>query len=494
MDLDNTGLVYAAASFKNRKQLHGNVWKAFPIEDEYLITPNTHFTFQMSPARLDNVDARAVCVDFDDVLSNMRRCIYLGGQDVDYHRPFNPNTRPFDFQRAKIWNLALEGIAQQSSTFKKGITEANNANDGIIDPRDKSMVNVATNSISKTKSGPGQWWQVQFSESKDIAQIFIHKVPGDPLHDFQVLLCTTQQCPAETTENVCSNEDCNSDSLTNSIRIFKYTNNNDSVVAINLPVSSGAYRVRVKRTDRGVLALADVIIIPTNVNDSDPLQYNIPIGKMLSEGVSFGYPIWDGVDSLLNTKNNVLDQHGILALNEAYLITNVVVIGSASTVTATISYNENYSCSVVLESIESTFHFVFPPNCIGNKITMNPSGGITSIEVFGKQEPVPLEETNSDGSEGEESASTTFPFQTVYGRPKIRNIGMIQKINGDSNPGLIDIVTVFENFSFSENDRDNSDIGRVSSRPYLHFHSFHSTHSCNLHWTTIVSSSLCQWC
>ena len=480
MDLDYTGLVYVASGSDNRKELRGHAWKVFPIAVEYLITPNTHLTFQMTPARIENVNARALCVDFDDVLSNMRRCIYLGGQDVDYHLPFNPNTRPFDFQRAKIWNLALEGTAEQSSSSKKGITEAYNANDGIIDPRDKSMVNVATNSISKTKSGPGQFWQVKFSENKDMAQIFIHKVPDYPLQKFQVLLCTTlESCPEETGDNVCLNEDCNSESLTNAVRIFKYTNNNDSVFVINLPASSSAHVVRVERTDSGILALAEVIISPSNGDDSGPLQYNIPVGKMLSEGISFGYPIWDGVESLLNV-DNVVGEDGVLTLSAAHLITNVVVIIAHGTVsevtevTATVQYNESMEnrCSVTATGSENTFHLVFPPNCIGNKITTTHSSDISKIEAFGKQEPVPLEEvTISDGTEGEEPTSDTFPFQTVYGRPKIRHIGMIQKINGgsnqdDPNDGLIEIITTFENFAFVENDRDNSDIGRVSSWPY----------------------------
>lgn len=480
MDLDYTGLVYVASGLDNQKQLRGHVWKVFPITAEYLITPNTHLTFQMSPARIENVNARAVCVDFDDVLSNMRRCIYLGGQDVDYHLPFNPNTRPFDFQRAKIWNLALEGTAEHSSSSKKGITEAYNANDGIIDPRDKSMVNVATNSISQTKNEDGSWWEVRFfGGSEAIAQIFIHKALVDnySLPNFRVMLCGDQSCPTENGDNRCTNEECNSEGQTHSFTIFEYTDNTDSVVAINLPPSSSAHGVRVERTDVGVLALAEVIVIPTN-DGSDTSTYDIPIGKMLSEGVSFGYPIWDGVDSLLNA-DNVVGGDGVLTLSAVHLITNVVVIGSAggtvSEVTATVQYNESVenTCSVTATGSENTFHLVFPPNCIGNKITTTPSSNISKIEAFGKQEPVPLEEvTMSDGTEGEEPTSDTSPFQTVYGRPKIRHIGMIQKINGGSNPedpndGLIEIVTTFENFAFFENDRDNSDIGRVSTKPHF---------------------------
>jgi hypothetical protein len=364
--------------------LEGNTWTAVKLshvnqeENPYMITQHTwmRFTFTLKT----ETNAHALCLDFDAVASDARKCFYLAGTDVDLTKPFSPKTT-IDMQRAKFLNLASGKVASQISTDINDVTDAYKAIDGYIDPKDKHLSLPEKNSITKTNHESNPWWEVDLQSTSFINRIVVHKADGYALDEFDLKIC---------------GDDCTTDRV----------ESQNAIIDHRLSTAIAGNRVRIEMVGSGVLALAEVLVFgPDELNAEGNIvkTFNIPVGKMLMEGISFGYPIWNGIKSELESS----DSNTVLLDTGNKLVSDVIVQfpSSISTLHLELKKNEVLECSVDLNNLvagTSSVHVTMPPNCIGDKIEIN--GDVSQAQVFGSNE-------NNEG---------------VYGRPVINFISLIQ--------------------------------------------------------------------
>lgn len=361
--------------------LDRNAWKVSRLSTPYPITRHTWLGFNYTLKT--EVDAHAICLDFDDVASDARKCIYLAGTRFDFNDTFAPESK-FDLQRSKFGNLALGMEATQSSIGIHGVTEANKAVDGFIDPVLRNLVGIEKNSVAMTAEGENEWWRVKFDQVQSIQRIVIHIAKDFPLQNFCLKICE--------------------DSCALSLPIFQesFENNTEMIVDLqNLNVNGNI--VHIERLNKGTLAIAEVLVFGPEANEDHAVEYKIPVGNMLMEGISFGFPIWDGVTERLDD----LDGN-----NNMHIVTDAIVeFFSAPNEDITITSDIDISCTVTLKHIQDKIlHTRLPPNCFLQKeIKISESAGnVKQWQVFGDKEPF------------------TDERQIVYGRPLIKFVAMIQ--------------------------------------------------------------------
>lgn len=257
--------------------LIGNSWGAARLSSPYFITKHTWLKFNFTLT--SESDGHALCLDFDAIASDARKCYFLAGSAFDYTDQYNPSSG-IDLQNAKIVNLALGMEATQSSTNIKGISDASKAVDGFIDPIYKEFIDVKKNSVSLTSDGQNEWWEVTFQSMKNVTRVIIHKAKGYPLQHFSVNLCI--------------------DSCITNVTFSETFEKNDAIIDLPLSSEVPASKVRIQMIGEGILALSEVLVF--GPDDFSENQFSFPVGNMLKEGVSFGYPVWDGIKENLGTK------------------------------------------------------------------------------------------------------------------------------------------------------------------------------------------------
>ena len=374
--------------------LDGNTWTAVKLshdnqeEKPYPITQHTwmRFTFTLK----NETNAHALCLDFDSIASDARKCFYLAGFDVDPAKRFSPKTT-IDMQRAKLLNLASGKVASQVSTDVDDVTDAYKAIDGYIDPKDKHLSLPEKNSITKTKHENNPWWKVDLQSTVSINRIVIHKADGYALDEFDLKICLGNDCTVQV------------DRVVSQKAIIDHR--------LSTPVSGD--KVRIEMVGSGVLALAEVLVFgPDELNAEGNIvkTFNIPVGKMLMEGISFGYPIWNSIKSQLKSSNS----NTIVLDTGNHLVSDVMVQFSSSITSfhAELKKNEELECSVDLNNLATdTVHVTMPPNCIGNKIEID--GDVSQAQVFG----------------------STENNERIYGRPLINFISLIQDDRSEEPSG-----------------------------------------------------------
>ena len=405
--------------------LDGNTWTALKLshvdqsENPYHITQHTwmRFTFTLKT----ETNAHALCLDFDAIASDARKCFYLAGTDVDPIKHFSPKTT-IDMQRAKLLNMASGMVASQISTDIDDVTDAYKAIDGYIDPKDKHLTLPEKNSVTKTKYENNPWWEIDLQSTVSINRIVVHKADGYALDEFDLKICLGNDCTVQVDRVVSQN----------------------AIIDFRLSTETSGDKVRIEMVGSGVLALAEVLVFgPDELNAEGNIvkTFNIPVGKMLMEGVSFGYPIWSGIKSQLKSSNS-----NIVVLDTGnHLVSDLMVefLSSITTFHAELKKNEELECSVDLDSLgtgASFVHVTLPPNCIGNKIEIVDENGqshesVSQVQVFGSKE-------NNE---------------RVYGRPLINFLSLIQNDRSEEPSG----ESSFSNVEFYESTVISDDTNMV---------------------------------
>ena len=430
--------------------LDGNTWTAVKLshvdqtENPYKITQHTwmRFTFTLKT----ETNAHALCLDFDAIASDARKCFYLAGTNIDPTKHFAPKTA-IDMQRAKLLNLASGKVASQISTDVDDVTDAYKAIDGYIDPKDKRLSLPEKNSITKTKHENNPWWEVDLQSTVSINRIVIHKAVGYALDEIDLKICLGNDCTVHVERVVSQN----------------------AIIDHRLSTPISGDKVRIEMAGSGVLALAEVLIFgPDELNAEGSIvkNFNIPVGRMLMEGISFGYPIWNGIKSQLKSSNSatvVLDTGN-------HLVSDVMVQFSSSITSfrAELKKNEELTCSVDLNNLAtdtSSVHATIPPNCIGNKIEID--GNVRQSQIFGSKE-------NNE---------------RVYGRPLINFISLIQDDRSEEPSGESSFsnVELYESTVISDDTNKVGFFGKIYLPSY--FFDACSTHIIHFNFVETVPSS-----
>ena len=352
-------------------QLIGNAWKAYPLKQPYYISKNTRLKFELSIE--ERTQGHVICVDSDAILSDSRKCIWLSGDEFGRHDAFDTNSPEYDLRRSKIANLALGMPSTQSSTSHFGISDARKAVDGYINPRWSDSVDLEKNSISVTNQDKEAWWQVNLSSLKTISEIVIHEWKVYPLGAFRLKIMngssTTTLGPF----------DQNHESFSN------------NVYRIPFESASQGDKVRIELVEEGVLALVEVLVLGEEPS-STVTMYDIAIGEMIEDGVSFGHPIWNGVRVDLNqdhadyTLPGSTNSH--VRLRASHIFTDV--LASVSQSSCKIVIHKDASRNIFsLDVIPSNgfFHVELPPGIVGSEVEFQGCSP-TEVQVFGGADPV----------------------------------------------------------------------------------------------------------
>lgn len=351
-------------------KMMGNAWKAYPLQP-YYITRNTRVKFQFSVKV--KAQGHAVCVDFDDILSDSRKCIWLTGNEFDRNDPFVNESEEFDLRRSKFANLALGMPATQSSTSHFGISDARKAVDGYINPRWSDSLDIEKNSIAVTNKDVNPFWEVSLPSLQAMSKVIIHEWMQKPLNPFVLKIFNG----ATVTKSIESSD-------------FTYTGN---VHTFSLQDKPQGDKVRIELKQEGILALVEVLILGEEPADS-MRQYDIPIGDMILDGVSFGHPVWNGIKVDLAVAPYEIagstDAHVLFDTN--HILNDVLgeTSGSASTDCTIIVHNDqirNVFTMDITSSIEGFFHKELPPGILGTEVEIQ--GCIpTNVQVFGSAESI----------------------------------------------------------------------------------------------------------
>lgn len=398
----------------------GNAWKAYPLLQPYYISRNTRLKFQFSVEV--KAQGHAVCVDSDAILSDSRKCIWLTGNEFDRYQPFITESEEFDLRRSKFANLALGMPATQSSTSHFGISDARKAVDGYINPRWSDSLDIEKNSISVTNKEANAFWEVSLSSLKSISKVIIHEWAMKPLVPFvlKIFSGVTVEQTIESTE-------------------FTYI---DNVYTISLPDGTQGDKVRIELKQEGILALVEVLVLGDEPAATTK-QYDIPIGDMILDGVSFGQPIWDGikvdltVDDYKYTIGGSTDSH--VRFDANHILTDILgEVGASSQIDCTIVVHKDAARDIFTMSITPSndlFHMEFPPGIVGSEVEIQ--GCIpTNVQVFGRGETV--------------RAGSAFDNS----RPSIKYIALIQNSTiptGDEllSKSIFNNVELYDDVDFS---------------------------------------------
>ena len=409
-------------------ELRGNVWRSLPVPS-YAISMATRlkFKFQLN----QEACGHAICLDFNDLEDTSKRCLLLAGTNTKIDQPYNPQN-PMDLTSSKIYNLALGKPATQSSTSHFRLADAEKAVDGYIDPVWRES-DIGANSVSRTLVEDATWWEVDLDGTFDITTIHVHRASG------------LQMDTATLTMQV-----YNGASWGNSIPLEA-----EGLVSTNHINAQGS-KVKIQRSESGFLALADVLVMGTPVGAS-LTEFDIPIGKMLYEDVSFGYPVWDGLkeDLALNEDWSISSDWEVLTLEETHVITDVILrsrVFSSNEVDFTLSIstddNENEimveNINLIKSSTPNLVHFILPPNLIGNEIKIKAASYSfplsMTVQVIGSS-------LSTDTLNVEEGTT-----------PQINYISLVQDVRNSTSLNQIGNST-FEDITIFEGDETSSSTG-----------------------------------
>lgn len=398
----------------------GNAWKAYPLLQPYYISRNTRLKFQFSVEV--KAQGHALCVDSDAILSDSRKCIWLTGNEFDRYQPFTTESEEFDLRRSKFANLALGMPATQSSTSYFGISDARKAVDGYINPRWSDSLDIEKNSISVTNKEANAFWEVSLSSLQTMSKVIIHEWFMKPLVPFvlKIFSGVTVEQTTESTE-------------------FTYI---DNVYTISLPDETQGDKVRIELKQEGTLALVEVLVLGDEPA-ANTRQYDIPIGEMILDGVSFGHPIWDGIKVDLTvgdykyTIGGSTDSH--VRFDANHILTDILgEVGASSPTDCTIVVHKDASRDIFTMSITPSndfFHMELPPGVVGSEVEIQ--GCIpTNVQVFGRGEIV--------------QAGSAFDNS----RPSIKYIALIQNSTiptGDEplSKSIFNNVELYDDVGFS---------------------------------------------
>ena len=400
--------------------LVGNAWKAYPLLQPYYISRNTRLKFQFSVEV--KAQGHAVCVDSDAILSDSRKCIWLTGNEFERHDPFVNESKEFDLRRSKFVNLALGMPATQSSTSHFGISDARKAVDGYINPRWSDSLDIEKNSISVTNKEANAFWGVSLSSLQSISKVIIHEFVIKPLVPFVLKIFSgVTVLTIESTE-------------------FTYI---DNVYTISLPDQTQGDKVRIELKQKGILALVEVLVLGDEPAETTR-QYDIPIGEMILDGVSFGHPIWDGIKIDLTADDNKYtiggstDSH--VRFDANHILTDILgEVGVSSQTDCTIVVHKDAARDILTMSITPSndlFHMEFPPGIVGSEVEIK--GCIpTNVQVFGRGESV--------------RAGSAFDNS----RPSIKYIALIQNstiptVDEPLSKSIFNNVELYDDIDFSE--------------------------------------------
>lgn len=401
-------------SFQSQSiQLVGNTWGASKLSIPYSITRHTWLSFKYRVGK--EADAHAICLDFDAIASDARKCMFLAGTSFDYNDAFSPQSN-IDLQRAKFVNLALGMEASQSSNYINEVSEASKAVDGFIDPTWRELVNTEKNSVSMTRVGPNEWWRVKLDEVKSIQRIVIHKAKGYSLDRFRLKICQ--------------------DTCVSPIFANDFDTSDEIIDLPDLNNVSGNI-VLIERLDKGAIALAEVLLFGPETNASVDMEYKVPVGDMLSEGISFGFPIWDGVRAPLQLDGT-----------NPHIVTDVIVkFDPAPNADVMIFSDTDATCKVTYVNLADTIlHTGLPPNCIAKNINVS-GGNVKDIQAFGNPEVA------------------TDDIEKVYGRPLIQVVALIQ----DSKNNLLESNSTFSEIRLYEETESSDETSMVCRTLLLNF-------------------------
>ena len=348
-----------------------NSWKAYPLLQPYYITKNTRLKFRFSVQV--KAQGHALCVDSDAILSDSRKCIWLTGKKFERYAPFVTKSDEFDLSRAKFANLALGMPATQSSTSHFGISDARKAVDGYINPRWSESLDIEKNSIAVTNKDAAPFWEVSLPSLQTMSKVIIHEWVENPLLPFALKIFNGHTVV-----------------LTREFNVFDY---NDNVYSISIPAGTQGDKVRVELKQAGVLALVEVLVLGEEPAAA-MIQYDIPIGDMILDGVSFGHPIWNGIKVDLTVAPYEIvgstDAHVLFDTN--HILTDILGETTDSQITdcTIIVHNDqirNIFTFTITPSDAKFFHMELPPGFLGTEVEIQGCTPV-SVQVFGSAESV----------------------------------------------------------------------------------------------------------
>ena len=351
--------------------LIGNAWKAYPLIQPYYISKNTRLKFELSIE--ERTQDHAICVDTDAILSDSRKCIWLSGNEFERHDAFDTKSQDYDLRRSKIANLALGMQSTQSSTSHFVISDARKAVDGYINPRWSDSVDLEKNSISMTHQEKGAFWQVNLSSLKTISEIVIHEWNVYPLGAFRLKIMNG--------------------SSTNTLGPFDLNHESYSNNVYRIPFESAAQgdKVRIELVEEGILALVEVLVLGEEPS-STGTTYDIAIGEMIKDGVSFGHPIWDGVRVDLNqddadyTLSGSTNSH--VSLRASHIFTDVLASVSQSSCKIVIHKDASRNIfSLDVTPSNDFFHVELPPGIVGSEVEFQGCSP-AKVQIFGDADPI----------------------------------------------------------------------------------------------------------
>lgn len=353
--------------------LIGNAWKAYPLPQPFYITQDTRLKFELSIEEVAH--GHAICIDSDAILSDSRKCIWLSGNEFNRHDAFDAESPDYSLRRAKIANLALGMPATQSSTSHFGISDARKAVDGYINPRWSESLDIEKNSIAITNKEPSAFWEVSLSSLKTISEIIIHESKMHLLGPFRVIISTSGPSGTTITSKIFESND--NDSV--------FYGNNVYKIIMNEIVQGE--KVRIELLEEGVLALVEVLVL-----GEDPgvalREYDIQVGEMIMDDVSFGHPIWKGIKVDLNDDGDYTlpsSTDGHVRLRASHIFTDV--LGSAGTdCTIEVHKDSNRAIfSLTITPSNGFFHTELPPGIVGSEVEFVGCSP-TKVQVFGNAE------------------------------------------------------------------------------------------------------------
>ena len=430
-------------------ELRGNVWRSLPVPPYTMsMATRLRFKFQLNQEAFGH----AICLDFNDLADTSKRCLLLAGTNTRIDQPYNPQN-PMDLTSSKIYNLALGKPATQSSTSHFRLADADKAVDGYIDPVWREN-DIGANSVSRTLVEDAAWWEVNLDGIFDITTIHVHRPSG--LHMDTAALTMRVHDGA---------------SWGNSILLEA-----EGLVSTNHINAQGS-KVQIQRSELGFLALADVLVMGTPVGAS-LTEFDIPIGKMLYQDVSFGYPAWDGIkkDLALNQDWSISSNWKVLTLEGTHVITDVILKSSDASsnevdFTLSISTDDNENdimvenINLIKSSIPNLVHFILPPNLIGKEIkikaasyTFSPS---MTVQVIGSS-------LSTDTLNVEEGTIPQDTLNVEEGTtPQVNYISLVQ--NGTNSTSSNQIGnSIFKDIIMFEGDETSSSTG-ILVRPFSIF-------------------------
>jgi hypothetical protein len=380
------------------------------------------------------VQSHALCFDFNELADSSRRCLVLAGTDLRLDEPFSPSSE-MDMMRGKIYNLALGKKASQSSTSHFRLADAEKAIDGYIDPVWKEG-DIAGNSVSRTLVENAAWWEVDLQETCAITNIHVHRASELEMESASLIL---QIYNLDDWGDGIPLEDSNVN-----------VNTNGSVTTVTLDQQGSKIRIKRDPNSDGFLALAEVLVMGNVVNTNDDKTIiEFPLGNMLYQDVSFGFPIWDGIKYDLALSHNLVSslEYKTMTLEESHVITDVIISSEDNspdeeTFTLSITHEvDGAPFEISQTSLPDLVHFVLPPNLLGIRVRVTTSYSYPNeptIHVVG-------------------SALSAETLNVAHGtQPELNYISIIQTDTDETNDGLSKFQAIVLSESFGTGAADDA--------------------------------------